>query len=288
MRLNAYLLLGDPSYLAASVRSYYDAVDRIVVSYDAEHSSWGGDQLPIEECLAELRAVDPAGKLDFRPGSFSDPTRHAMDCETSQRQTALAAAEHGADWVLQLDNDEVVPDLGSFVAKLQEADRAGASGIDYPSRWIYARANGGGYLEGSSRFWRPAAGFPGPLGVRAGTKLRHARQCDGSLFRVDFGTTNTDPWRNQSYPVDATVGVDSAVIHFSWVRSEDELRRKASVSGHRDYKGWSREIDAWKFRQRHALLAVALTPFRNRGEFHPGWLRRVRLPIEPSARVVSS
>jgi hypothetical protein len=287
VRLAAYTLAGDPSYLAASVASYYDAVDRVVTSFDEAHVGWNGDAIPVEHCLNELRHIDVESKVDPRPGDFSHFGLPLMECETLQRQAALDVASEGVDWVIQLDGDEVIPDLQAFVEMIERADARGAVGLDYPSRWIYSAIRGGRFLEGCSRWWRPAASYPGPLAVRAGAKLSHARQCEGRLFRVDFRTKNTDPWRLRDHPVDTTVPVEAGVLHFSWVRTLDEMNIKADMSGHRNGVNWAVEIRRWKHRQRHPWLTTALTPLRRRGELHPQWLRIAQLPVIPEKTITS-
>jgi hypothetical protein len=286
VRINAYLLCADPAFLGASVASYYDAVDRIVVCYDQDHLSWSGQPLPLERCFAELAQADPDGKLELTPGRLSHPDLPPMECETRARRLGLGVASEGADWVLQIDGDEVVPSLAALVEMLERADRASAEGLDFPSRWIYARAANGRFLEGCSRWWRHAAGYPGALAVRAGSETTLARHCTGRLFRVDFRDTNTDPWRLPDTPVDATVGVDDAVLHFSWVRTSAEMAEKAAVSSHRDDADWQQELRRWLRRQRHPWTTAALTPFRRRGSIHPNWLRLSRLPLDPPASVL--
>jgi hypothetical protein len=209
-----------------------------------------------------------------------------MECETLQRQAALGAAGEGAHWVLQLDSDEVVPEPSVLLGMVQRADSADADALHYPSRWLYARTRDGRFLERCTRWWRAAAGYPGPLAVRPGTVLRVARQCEGELFRVDFRASNTDPWHDDSTPVHATVQLDAGVLHFSWVRSEEELAAKAVVSGHRDDVDWAASIRKWRRRQRHPIVATSLTPLRRKGNTDPSWLRLVRLPVDPPARLL--
>lgn len=286
VRLNAYIMLGDPTYLAASVGAYYEVVDRIVVSYDREGRSWSGEPLPIEECLAELAAIDADQKTVHLRQSFSNPAANPLDCETRQRRSSLNAAANDAEWVLQLDTDEVIPRVGPFMDMLRRANAAGAVGLHFPSRWLYARAGSGTYLEACSRWWRAAAGYPGPLAVRSGTQLTHARQCAGPLFRVDFRRRNTDPWHPRTAPVHATVRVADGVLHFAWVRSDAVMTRKARISGHRDDLDWDTRLTKWRSRQRRPRLACALTPLRRRN--HTDWLRLARLPAEPSPTVHAS
>jgi hypothetical protein len=278
-------MVADPAFLAASVSSYYDGVGRIVVTYDEDRVSWSGQSVPIDQCLAELRQIDREGKLDLLPGRYARPELPPMNCETRQRQASLDAASIGADWVVQLDSDEVIPDVAVFLEMLRRAARARADALEFPSRWLYARTGEGRYLEASSRWWRAAAGYPGPLAVRAGAKLRVGRQCEGSIFRVDFRKQNTDPWHPRHAPVHATVPVDKGVLHYSWVRSGEQLQKKATTSGHRDDFDWDAGITRWRLHQRHPLIAVALTPLRRKR--HPSWLRRATVPIDPPARLVT-
>jgi hypothetical protein len=286
MTINAYVLAADPSFLAASVRSYYELVERIVISYDEDGLSWSGEPTAVDECLAELQTIDHDGKLDLRPDKYSCPERAPIECETAQRQAALAVAGENANWVLQLDSDEVVPEPSIFLEMVRRADSARADALHYPSRWLYTRTRDGRYLERCTRWWRAAAGYPGPLAVRPGTVLRVARQCDGDLFRVDFRARNTDPWHDAATPVHATVPVSAGVLHFSWVRSHEELAAKAAVSGHRDHLDWAASIRRWRRRQRHPIIATALTPLRPRGDSDPSWLRLVKLSVDPPARLL--
>lgn len=52
LRIAAYVLVGDPRFVGARLRSYYDYVDRIVFSDDRTATSWTGTP------LADLRQRD--------------------------------------------------------------------------------------------------------------------------------------------------------------------------------------------------------------------------------------
>lgn len=277
-RVSAYLLIADPSYLRESLSAYYPHVDRIVLSYDRSSTSWTGSPLPLAQCLEIVAELDADGKCVHAPGDFARLEHSSFENETFQRQAALDAASEGADWVLQLDTDEVMLSPSTFFEMLDRADRAGAAGLDYPSRWLYTRTAQGRYLEASNRLWRRAASFPGPLAVRAGTVLRHARQADVDLFRVDFRSRNTDPWRSPEAPVHAVIPARASVAHFSWVREPEAIRRKFGWSGHTKAMRPPEVYRRWRWRTRHPLLAVAGTPLRT-GE--NGWYRWSRVPEPP-------
>lgn len=274
LRLNAYVLAADPWWLEESIGGYYDLVDRIIVSYDQDAISWTGTPLPVEDCLARIRAIDTHGKCDYRPGHFSRLEHQPMENDTHQRSLALAAASEGCDWVLQLDTDEVIQDPAEFLDCLAEADSRGASGLEYPSRYLYARTSGGNFLEMSSPLWGLMGNYPGPVAVAAGTRPRHARQADVDLFRVDFSSHNTDPRHPFDAIVHRVIRPEAGILHYYWVRSEEYMLRKTRWSGHADTYSEPKRIRDWRWRMRHPVLTTLSAPFQpvdNR-------FRLVRLP----------
>lgn len=276
LRLNAYVLAADPWWLEESVRSYYHLVDRIVVSYDQDATSWTGTPLPVEECLRRLRAIDVEGKCDYRPGHFARPDHEPLENDTHQRTVALGQASEGCDWVIQLDTDEVLQDPDTFRSCLAEAAGRGATGLEYPSRYLYARTPHGKFLEMSSRWWGTMGNYPGPVAVVAGTTPRHARQAEVDLFRVDFSPHNTDPRHPFDAVVHRAVSPDAGILHYYWVRSEENMVRKTRWSGHADTYSQPKRLHDWQWRMKHPLLTVLSAPFQpvdNR-------FRLTRLPAE--------
>ncbi|WP_454729805.1 hypothetical protein [Cellulosimicrobium protaetiae] len=276
MRVSAYVLLADPSFLRASLLAYYHLVDRVVLSYDETSTSWTGTPLPVDECLAVVEEIDTDGKCVHAPGSFARLDEHPLDNDTYQRQSALDAASEGADWVLQLDTDEVMLDPAAFRASLDAAERAGAGGLHYPARWLYSRVAPGRYLESSTRLGRPAASYPGPLAVRAGTTLAHARQADVPLYRVDLRPWNTDPSHPHDTVVHEVVRPDQAVLHFSWVRRPEAMRQKFGWSGHTAHYSRPGVYESWVGRSRHPRRTVLTSPLRRED-----WFRLVTVPEPP-------
>lgn len=282
MRIAAYVLVADPAFLRESVAAYYPWVDRIVLSFDESSTSWSGARLPVAECLELLAPIDTEDKFVYAPGQFAAVGQPALESETRQRQAALEKAQAGADWVLQLDSDEVMLAPSAFFGALDRAASAGAAALDFPSRWLYTRVGPGVYLERSNRAGRIAASYPGALAVRAGTRLRLARQADAQHYRVDFSARNTDPWRPRDARVDEVIGADDAVAHFSWVRPASVIRKKFAWSGHADGIDASAEYERWVWRTKHYRLTAARTPFsRSSDRF-----RVVRIPEPPGGEPV--
>jgi hypothetical protein len=283
MRLHAYVLAADPWWLKESVQSYSDHVDRIVVSYDETHTSWTGTPIPVDKCLALLAEIDPLSKLVYRPGRYARLEHHPLENETFQRQCALDAAGDGADWVLQVDTDEVFASWPSFLAALQEADARGFGGVDYPARSFYQRLGPHRYLEDSRRWWRIAAGYPGAIAVRPGTVLSHCRQAGSTpLYRVDFSHVSTDPARSRKAPVHHVISKERAIMHYAWIRDMDYMLRKAKWSGHANQRNWKAEIEHWEWSKKHPYRAVAGSPLRELTyKRRQPWLRIASdLPVE--------
>ena len=276
-RRHAYVLAADPHFLTASIRSYYDLVDRIVVSYDESGSSWTGTPIPVDECLAQIRTLDTENKCVLLPGHHADTSRDPLRNDTAQRRQALEAASDGADWVLQLDTDEVVVDPVTFSAAIDRADAAGAEALHYPSRWLYTHAGGDQFLEASTRFGRPASSYPGPLAVRSGTRLRLCRQTDAPHYRVDVRPWNTDTFHPRDMIVHEVIPLDSAVVHYSWVRPPEVMRRKFAWSGHANEYSKPEVYALWEQRSRHPYLTALTTPLRRTDWFRLG---RVHNPSE--------
>ena len=278
MRVNAYVLAGDPAWARESVSSYYHLVSRLVVSFDAEGRSWAGHPLRVEDAIAALRSVDRDRKMVLLPGRHSFPDRPAFESETKQRQHALDAASEGADWVLQLDTDEVVLDAGTFMGHLRRADSRGAAAMDYPLRDFYQRFGETWFLEHCSRFWGDQANYPGPVAVWAGTQLEHCRQPGPVAYRVDMAPWNTDPAHARSAQVHGVIGRGEAIAHLSWVRDRQDLEEKAVVSGYAGVRDWAQDLARWRWRGRHPFMTAMTAPFR-RDPFDRFRVARLRVPV---------
>ena len=187
--------------------------------------------------------------------------RWAMRLETDQRQTALDAASEGADWVIQLDTDEIVPSPSVFAGLIERADDHAAQALEYPARVFHARAADGAFLEHCGRLWGWQAAYPGPVAVRAGTALSFARQAaTAPSYRVDLAPWNTDPAHPHNAPVHHVVHPRHALLHMSWVRTEAQMVEKSVVSGHAGARDWDRELSTWRWRASHRRLAALAAP----------------------------
>jgi len=280
-RLNAYVLLADPAFIEESVRSYYPLVQRIVASYDRSHLSWSGHPVRTAECIERLRRIDTERKVEFVPGDFSSPDRPAEECDTAQRNVALRLAASEADWVVQLDTDEVIPDLRCFASAIKEAHRRHFVALDFPARWLLAEPRPGLFIERATALLRTASGFPGSAAIRADQSLAFCRELGPPparplprVFRVDIRRRSADPARKRGWPVHAVVDRRQSILHFSWVRTSAEVADRLRFHSHADGIA-SSFLTEWETANETPIRFVADKAIRLRGDRY----RLCRLPL---------
>jgi hypothetical protein len=216
--------------------------------------------------------------MRFIAGDFYWPDKTGGESDTAQRQFSLDAASEGADWVLQLDTDEVVANPTTFMSCLTMTQETQNGALHFPLRWLFCHVRDDLYLESCGRLWQIAATYPGPVVVKAGSKLHHCRQTMEPHFRVDFKKRNTDPAHAANARIDRVIEPSEGIWHFSLVRSEEFLLRKAEWSTHAKDFSWSPIVKQWQWSRRHPILATMATPFTRRHHVRQLRLTRVQVP----------
>lgn len=273
MRFHAYLLAADPTWIATSLQAYVPFIDKLVVSFDERHLGWTGSQVAVEPCLAAIRKLDSDGKTEFAPGDFrAMPGESLLEAETRQRKVAFTQAAAGADWVLQIDSDEVLPRWDALVDVLVEADRLGLSAVEWPMRILYRRLRDGRYLEVVTDRGTPHYEYPGPIAVRPHVLPIDCRRVPGPFLRP---VVAGDLWSLQvqqapgsdEHRVDLSDPSD-AIWHNSWARASADVRAKVRSWGHNQglkswiyyYSRWLPAPLAWRGMRRFHPLYPGLWP----------------------------
>ena len=280
MRLSAYILAADPAWIEASVLSYYDMVNKIIVSYDENSRSWTGTPIPVEECLSRLRAIDRDNKMVYSPGHYARLDHLPMENDTHQRQCALDEAGEDADWVLQLDTDEVLPDSEIFQRMIDVCESSGHTALEWPMRVLFRRTFSGRYLEVCGPDGNPRYEYPGPAAIRARGRLRDARRCIGPFARAVFPGDVASlqiacPLEAGETRLPIPTGAQ-AILHNSWARDPRSIARKVGA--------WSHAA-GWRSRAYYYLIWLpAPATWRALRDFHPFarglWPRLRQVPAE--------
>jgi hypothetical protein len=264
--INAYVLAAEPSWIEASITSYYAIVDTIFVSYDRSGRGWTGTPIPVAECLDRLRAVDIDQKMRFCPGDYARPGHSPIENDTFQRQCALEEASRGAEWVLSLDTDEVLPDAARFRRRLREEVPAAFVAVEWPMRTFFRRSDSGVFLEVCTFFRRQLSEYPGPVASRPGVVLRCARHVErGPCWRYEIRAKGYDPLERRVYRAHGIIPKSEAILHFSWARSDEDMQSKLSSWSH------NRDFDTRCYFEQVWKPALRRWPFMT--NFHPVWPR---------------
>ncbi|MBV8279030.1 MAG: hypothetical protein JO170_27730 [Verrucomicrobia bacterium] len=284
MRLNAYVLAADPAWIQVSVLSYYEIVDTLVVSYDKRGIGWSGVPIPVDECVALLRAIDKDRKIKFISGDFSARNRSPMDSDTYQRRCALEESSANCDWVLMVDADEVLPDARKFQQRLSKQVPYAYGSVEWPMRPLFQRLPDGSFLEVCSLSGRQYSEYPGPIAIRPGVELTEARRNQALQWRFGLRPGLKARIKNplkrligRQPTVHVRVCEDEAIWHFTWIRTEEQLRRKLS--------SWSHSLDFDTETYLDNVWRSAPENWRKMQNFHPIYpelwpaLRTVNLPI---------
>jgi hypothetical protein len=251
VRINAYVLAADPTWLPQSVGAYYPYIGKLVVSYDVRSRGWTGAPTAVAECVGLLEALDVEGKIEWMPGDFSNPSAGSyMERETSQRQSALEVAARDADWILQIDTDEVLPDWSALRGVMDRAEASGVSAVEWPMRMLFRRLSRRRFLEVATISRTTHFEYPGPVAVRANAELMDARRANGEYLRpvVEGDTSSLQIRRLPAETEHRSVVLtpDQAIWHNSWARSPGITRRKiASWSHYEGLRSWVYYYTKW-------------------------------------------
>jgi hypothetical protein len=279
MKIHAYVLAADPTWLRASVSRYYPHVEKLVVSYDSTGRGWTGASVRLGECLTILRSIDVDGKIEWLTGEFAaHPGESYVSADTRQRRHALAHAGAGADWVLQIDTDEVLPHWSRLYDTLEHAAAVDLSAVEWPMRVLFRRLRGGRYLEIATAKGMAHYEYPGPIAVRPDVTLVECRRTNASYLRPvvrgdEASLQVRRPPEAGEHRLELLTPTE-AIWHNSWARPPAIVRQKlASWSHNQGIRSWLYYYITW--------LPAPLT-WRLLRELHP-----LHRPLWPRLRASS-
>ena len=107
------LISYDADYLPASIRSYYEYVDEIVLGLDADRISWSGNSFTFDEgrLFSELSEIDRDNKITVVESNFH---RSSVPIENDTHERNYLKEQCSHDWIFSFDADEVLVNAKSF------------------------------------------------------------------------------------------------------------------------------------------------------------------------------
>ena len=107
------LISYDADYLPASILSYYDYVDEIVLGLDKDRVSWSGNKFTFDEAklYSELSRIDVDSKIQIVEENFH---RSSVPIENDTHERNYLKEQCSNDWIFSFDADEVLVNARAF------------------------------------------------------------------------------------------------------------------------------------------------------------------------------
>lgn len=256
MNIAAYVCLGDPAWIEASVNSYYPYVTKIIATYDRGGRSWSGPELDINLCIERLRAVDVDNKVIFVDGDFciEENFDNPILSDTHQRNIGLKIASEYGDWVLQLDTDEIVANWDVLKSFIVRAHVNSFDSVYFPAIYLYQLISSSHGLEICRRWGKPQAGYPGPLCVRAGSTLYYSRRSFGSTLHVPREHAFDTVVEEMAVIADKPVSQSHCIVHITKGRTPAYMEKKFQTWGHSRDRDYLSELKYWTLVRRYPWI----------------------------------
>jgi hypothetical protein len=110
------LISYDASYLAESIKTYYNYVDEIILGLDKDRISWSKNKFSFDEnaLWKELDNIDGDSKIEIVEGNFH---RSNVPIENDNHERNFLKEYCSHDWVFSFDADEMLVNSEDFFNK---------------------------------------------------------------------------------------------------------------------------------------------------------------------------
>jgi len=110
------LISYDASYLAESIKTYYNYVDEIILGLDKDRISWSKNKFSFDEnaLWKELDNIDGDSKIEIVEGNFH---RSNVPIENDNHERNFLKEHCSHDWIFSFDADEMLVNADDFFNK---------------------------------------------------------------------------------------------------------------------------------------------------------------------------
>jgi hypothetical protein len=217
MRIKAITLLAyDTVFMVESIKRYIDYIDELVVGLDENRRTWSGGTYELDpNIVGNLKAISP--KVRIIEDIFYMPGLGPMDNDTRERNF-LSSHLEDFDYIISVDSDELLlnaPDTFDWLGRQKEKD------VCILGSWInvYKELDDAYLVIGN------------PKGIELGD--------------VPIITDRTDRFVNARWTKQKYIMSPAVLLHFSWARTETELRRKLANWSHADDFTANQHLELW-------------------------------------------
>lgn len=213
-----YLISYDYEYIKNSLPLLYEDVNYIAIALDINRKTWAGKSFVIpDEFFVWLKEFDTQHKIHLYEDDFSVPTITTMQCETRERKMLSEFMGKGG-WHVQIDSDEYFIDFKGFKDYVSKyIDYSQEISLLVPFYTIYKEDSTGFFVVTEADEYVPVA-FNNP----------------------DFERARYTKCKN-------THVVPSPILHQSWAKDVDQIRKKIENWGHKDDFDTEKYFDLWNF-----------------------------------------
>ena len=130
------LISYDADYLPASIRSYYNYVDEIVLGLDENRTSWSGNKFSFDEekLFKELGTIDGDGKIEVIEDNFYRNSEKYIENDNFERNFLKSQCTH--DWVMSFDADEELINAHEFFTNFCPIAEKYYENYDFAFTWF--------------------------------------------------------------------------------------------------------------------------------------------------------
>jgi len=226
-----FLISYDYKYIFDSLPRIYRYADYIAFAIDKERKTWSGESFDIPDSFFDwIHSYDKENKIHIYEDSFYVPNFSAIECDVRERNM-LAQFMGLEGWHVFVDSDEYFFNFKEFTSFLKNLDINQSTQIYAQLITMFQKDRDGFFIIDTNETYPVATNNPHYIGCR---------------LSEDFSLS---------------LYTNFKVLHQSWARDDDEIRKKIRNWGHKTDFDVNAYYEFWK--------AINKQTYKYAKSFHP-------------------